>query len=879
MDDLSTLSGGGGMIAAVAQDQLTLLKLRGGDESVWQDCRAADGDDPLAAAMRYQSWMSVPEEVLLAAVEIQEGVSILNEGDDTHVLLWNLVAAHLREGNLGYALENVASLDLIDQSRLGVILELIEKSEDEGLVNRLNDGIHRFENVGLQTIMEAEKAPLNLRSTATIELQNRDHSGWERFDELALDIFTEVGDAIQIGSILMDMENGAAKHPHRTLLVHHLLPGDAKQELCGWIQGERSTAIEALTNEPSGVLSDTSIGLVKLLEGAPADLAAIQRKVGGNREAIRAFNQCRQAMMKGGDGLVPADRLEKLQSSIETSSLRGVELRLFMAVLDRLRFNRAMRLLEDHREESTLSAISTLENVVGKNPRKQIVDGVRQVVLEHDSIGIPALSEWHRKHSASSSWHQVILASIDEMNGNYRSAGRALYRASLDTKTFNFEHRLGLARRALIAFAHAGQFSEAVGMLESQQALQSALTGQFQLYLNVCNDAQRQQPESSRHRLLNWVSQTVIVVEENEDGESIEKERTTYPSDELDLLFTYPNSRGLPKEPWQGRVRSAIRGIKEKRSQRSLLEDRFRQIFIDKLTVQEIEAVARDAAKINPTQGLMMFERAVDRGVFSISEEKALLRSQNGIFRLNEDTLPIRVRSKLRRQKLKPLIVVDTNLLIDSAKEYIGLLLDAEGRLDTNAHGTFHRTVLNKANAGMVELMVPNAAEHEFRSVMAKLGRVRSLFDDVWLNNVEWNEKVNQKAIDSICKQVLSDFNAWKMPVDPEQKEKIAAFEEKTVQFMLTHIDTYAEVVESKAANNPKSLKNRTKIKGDAIYPERGDRDIMRLAAMLADSTHKGIGAILVASRDADFWIVRRSLEEEFGFGVVRTARELSQWA
>ncbi|MCH2637179.1 MAG: hypothetical protein MKZ56_02290, partial [Candidatus Thalassarchaeum sp.] len=122
MDDLSTLSGGEGMIAAVAQDQLTLLKLRGGDESAWPDCHAADGDEPLAAAMRYQSWMNVPEDVLLAAVEIQEGLSILNEGGDTNVLLWNLVAAHLREGNIDNALENVASLNLIDQVRLGVIL-------------------------------------------------------------------------------------------------------------------------------------------------------------------------------------------------------------------------------------------------------------------------------------------------------------------------------------------------------------------------------------------------------------------------------------------------------------------------------------------------------------------------------------------------------------------------------------------------------------------------------------------------------------------------------------------------------------------------------------------------------------------------------------
>jgi len=96
---------------------------------------------------------------------------------------------------------------------------------------------------------------------------------------------------------------------------------------------------------------------------------------------------------------------------------------------------------------------------------------------------------------------------------------------------------------------------------------------------------------------------------------------------------------------------------------------------------------------------------------------------------------------------------------------------------------------------------------------------------------------------------------------------------------MVEHRETYSAVVDGKIAHNAQSLKNRTKINGEAIYPERGDRDIMREAAMLAESTHKGIGAVLVASRDADFWIVRRSLEEEFGFGVVRTARELSQWA
>jgi hypothetical protein len=95
---------------------------------------------------------------------------------------------------------------------------------------------------------------------------------------------------------------------------------------------------------------------------------------------------------------------------------------------------------------------------------------------------------------------------------------------------------------------------------------------------------------------------------------------------------------------------------------------------------------------------------------------------------------------------------------------------------------------------------------------------------------------------------------------------------------MVEHRDTYWAVVDGKIANSAQSLDNRTEINGEVIYPERGDRDIMRDAAMLAETTHKGIGAVLVASRDSDFWIVRRSLEEVFGFGVVRTARELSQW-
>ena len=329
---------------------------------------------------------------------------------------------------------------------------------------------------------------------------------------------------------------------------------------------------------------------------------------------------------------------------------------------------------------------------------------------------------------------------------------------------------------------------------------------------------------------------------------------------------------------WQGRVRAAKRGLSNnRRSQRSQLEDRFQGILDDEAGVEEIEAVAREAAELNPTQGLMMFERAMNSGKFSINQMKALLRIQNGIFRLNEATLPIRVRRKLRHLTLKPLILVDTNLLIDSAKERIGWLLDQDGGIETNVQGSFHRTILYKSTAGVVELSVPTAAEYEFKNMMGNIERVRTLFDDVWMDEVEWVEKVTRSAVDKVCNEVLSDFNTWKPISNPETDEEVTEFEEKTVEFMLGHKKTYLEIVSSNYST--KVLSKRTKIGKDAIYPERGDRDIMREAAMVANSMHKGIGAVLVASRDSDFWIVRRSLEETFGFGVVRTARELSQWA
>lgn len=862
-------------VGDLASNHLALARLRSGDVDAWARCRQAGGEDALSVAMRQQAWSDAPADADLSSDEIRAGLAELSANEDGRTLRWTLCTALTREGDVDGALAEMADLSLGDGSRLGLVISLLEKSGDAALAARVEAAVARFDPVGLIQLMEAAVLSIEVRAAAAAELQNRGGSDWSEQQEAGLDLFTELGHATRIGSVLMHLEDGAVAHPLRTLLVHHLLPGHADVELASWLSTARPTAMEVLGQASTGALSESSISLIKLLEGAPADLGSVNDAL--DRAGVQAFNQCRRAMMEDGDGLVADDLLDTLQSSVDGASLSTVERRLFEAVIDALRFNRALRLLESGEDEATAQAEASLEILVAQDPRKRVIDGARDVVLEH-AVAIPELAEWHRVHAPSSGWHQLILAAIDAKRGNGLAAARAMRRASRDPG-FVFEDRVRIARRALIAFAHAGQWGEAVEMLEAQPALQSALTGLFQLYLHVSDDARREQPEAARRRLLAWTDSVEIDWVENVEGEKVERSRVKHNSDELDLLFTYPNAHNLPLEPWQGRVRAAIRGIREnRRSMRSQLEMRFRNTLGDKAGVQAVTSIAEEAAGLDATQGLMMFERAMNSEQFSNNQILSLRRSQNAIFALNRDDIPIRARRRLRQLALRPLVLVDTNLLIDAAKERIGRLLDEESGLDTRAHGAFHRTILYRARSGEAELFIPAAAMNEFTHKMANLERVRALFNDVWLDEVAWVETITREAVDAICAEISADYNTWRPPADESFNETVSSHEEAILTFLRDHREIYVEVADMKRAMSARAKAKRTEIDGEAIYPEKGDRDIMRTAAALAEGSYRGIGSVLVATRDSDFCLVRRALEEHFGYGVVRSARELSSW-
>ena len=70
----------------------------------------------------------------------------------------------------------------------------------------------------------------------------------------------------------------------------------------------------------------------------------------------------------------------------------------------------------------------------------------------------------------------------------------------------------------------------------------------------------------------------------------------------------------------------------------------------------------------------------------------------------------------------------------------------------------------------------------------------------------------------------------------------------------------------------------RTLIEKKDIYPEVADQTIMCLATAMASKPLGEIGSILVATRDSDFALVARAIEERFGFGVIANSRNLNSW-
>ena len=137
--------------------------------------------------------------------------------------------------------------------------------------------------------------------------------------------------------------------------------------------------------------------------------------------------------------------------------------------------------------------------------------------------------------------------------------------------------------------------------------------------------------------------------------------------------------------------------------------------------------------------------------------------------------------------------------------------------------------------------------------------------------------KINEEGLREIQKRVIGLFDTVSLSFDgnPDLEDGLS-------DFLIRHERIFERIDERKRILRDDEPA-RSVIGGRAIYPEGGDLRIMLDAASLASYTStfssnlKKIGSVHVATRDSDFRMIRRSLEESYGFSVVSDAGEVSR--
>ena len=283
-----------------------------------------------------------------------------------------------------------------------------------------------------------------------------------------------------------------------------------------------------------------------------------------------------------------------------------------------------------------------------------------------------------------------------------------------------------------------------------------------------------------------------------------------------------------------------------------------------------IADIAIEVAETEPINGLRMLEKAIASGDLGSKQSDSLRKSQRALFVIHSDSIPVRGRRPLRNLSLKPLVMVDTNVLIEALKDDLlkHLSSDSLGSLDWTVERAFHWMLRRRAEEGRVLLHIPPAARGEFLHRAKSPDSILSTFSDTYIDKATWSEVVDDAFLEQRVGAVCKAFDSWSSPSTSKgEKPDLDAF-------LLRHREVFKLVDEQKRRGG--RTPSRTSIGGEEIYPERGDREIMQDAAALALTSIPDVGDVLVATRDSDFRLVSRALEEEFGFGVVGDAQQLN---
>jgi hypothetical protein len=579
-------------------------------------------------------------------------------------------------------------------------------------------------------------------------------------------------------------------------------------------------------------------------------------------------------------------------NSLDDLDLTLIERRLFEVMLLSLTMNRHLQAynigMAKSNDAADLDAL--LENPVIP---LRLIQSYSVLMVEHD-LGLPNLVGWYQKNDPLSPWAPLARAALfategDELNSareysraaelftKQRKAGGASTEGDAEDNDFVLSLPLTLYRKSLIHYAHAKSWAEAVDLLERVPSLKTAITERFKLYLRVCH-ASGTDTNAAARMIRQHVQQRKTILEEDVEGNMIEKTRTTYNEEELDLLRNYPFEQAhlLPPEPFLGRVTAASTHIsRDLRRSRTQFEHQFRQAMQGSSpSMEEIYEIAKNAAEEGAFEGLMYLERAQNSTKFPITARNRLAGVEQALFSQYKDDIPTSKRRFLHNLSLTPLVIIDTNVLVDALVEKMYQHMDLVFETNLNIIGSnrFHRILLHHAEAKHLAMMIPDDVRGELKQ-FAKDQRLLPRFKSSMVNAEKLEETLSESVMMRLVDSVLSEYNTWSPSANmledvPESSDHLDAF-------LIRHSDVFEELTELKGY---RGVTYRTELEGRAIYPEATDLDIYRLATHLASLPLPNIGAVMVATMDGDFTLVDRAIEERFGFSIAKNNRSLKPW-
>ncbi|MCH1540258.1 MAG: hypothetical protein L7S56_02320 [Candidatus Poseidonia sp.] len=876
-----------------------VMSLSNGTMNDWEGLLKLEPDNPLSQRRLQLGWSLAPSSAeSLTSEQLGQGLEHLEVAGLTTQLermtWWRLKALH-KEGEKAQALELLQGLSLDANSDVSELLPLIASLDDAIADQWLLTLLPEIDEDAWLSMVNHSELNDSVRTAAAQRLVDGEQGTWVDAKSSVVQTLMIAFDIERLCKVFSEDDLLPLSHPYEALFVSHVAPAYLPISLRAKLVTCRDQALKSIHGtEVPPVLSSISEHLLLLLEGineeTPEELLAV---LGKTKTALKAYSPIRAALAEG-DGVVFATPIRNMQASLEELELSHVERRLFEVILLTLTMNGMLQryhIGQSDKDDASL-ADSLLDNL---SFPMRLVDSLSFLVLEHD-LGLKQFADWFQRVEPRSPIAALARAALYASNGDELNSAREYSRAAglfasalennenhplLQTEEDDDDSAIALPislyRKSLIHYAHGKQWAEAIDLLAKIPALKSAITERFKLYLKVCHQSQTDTDAASR-LIRQFVQRKQTYEEVDEEGEITIRTRTIYLEEELDLLRNYPYEQAhlLPPEPFLGRVTAASTRIsKENRRSRNQFEQQFRQAMQSSSpSLDEIYDLAKSAAEHGPFEGLMYLERAQNSPKFKAKERKQLAGVEQTLFSQYKAEISTSKRRFLHNLSLTPLIIVDTNILVDALVEkvYQHMNLVSGSNINFISSNRFHHVLRHHAQSGNLHLMVPEDVHGELKQ-FAKDNRLGYRFKGAFVNEDRLNQATSETMMLKMVEEVVKEFNTW--TPTKAMLDELPTSSETLTDFQLKHSDVFADLTELKQARGPTY---RTTQNGRHIYPEQTDLDVYLLATHLASQALPEIGAVLVATMDGDFTLLDRAIEETFGFSVTKNHRTLKSY-